>query len=48
MPINLVVVDKSEVIIIPEDSASEHKEYGFYTNTKPLASTFAMVHERLK
>ncbi|MEO9296361.1 MAG: helix-turn-helix domain-containing protein [Nitrososphaera sp.] len=48
MPINLVVVDKSEVIIMPEDSTSEHKEYGFYTNTKPLASTFAMVHERLK
>ena len=48
MPINLVVVDKSEVIIMPEDSSSEQKEYGFYTNTKPLASTFAMVHERLK
>jgi sugar-specific transcriptional regulator TrmB len=48
MPINLVVVDRSEVIIIPEDSAGEQKEYGFYTNTKPLASTFAMVHERLK
>lgn len=48
MPINLVVVDRSEVIIMPEDSASEQKEYGFYTNTRPLASTFAMVHERLK
>ena len=48
MPINLVVVDKSEVIIMPEDSSNEQKEYGFYTNTKPLASTFAMVHERLK
>lgn len=47
VPINIVIVDSSEVIIIPEDQG-EQREYGFYTNTKSLASTFAMVHERLK
>jgi sugar-specific transcriptional regulator TrmB len=47
VPINIVIVDRSEVIIMPEDEG-EQREYGFYTNTKSLASTFAMVHERLK
>jgi hypothetical protein len=47
MPLNMVIVDRSEVLIIPED-ADERREYGFYASTRSLASTFAILHESIK
>jgi len=47
MPLNMVIVDRSDVIIMPEDT-DERKEYGFYASTKSLASTFAILHESIK
>lgn len=47
MQLSVIIVDRSEVIIMPVDT-DDRKEYGFYASTKSLASTFAVLHESIK
>lgn len=50
VPLNMVIVDREQIIILPEEQSldGDQKEFGFYTNTRSLASTFAIVHDQLK